>query len=469
MFDSPQQQALFEARQARYLCAMDRGTPDRIPIRFFLQEAAARIAGYTTQQVSCDYQLAFEATRKAGEKLGCDAVMLNAIWSNYVVGKAASWKYLHVPGVDVHLDSVLQFSEPEEEADAFLLEDEYDEFTSDPTAFLVNKWFARNTSRLAKAGQPVTFDHNVALMSGAMAYANYMNAFGPAAHDLKYKSALVSANAGMIKAPFDILCDKFRGFIGAAIDTLERPRQVLKACEALMPHIVANALAGADPDKQVPITIWAHRGCQPFISPDTFNAIMWPTLKPVFEDIIAKGYQILFYGEGNWEAHYDALLELPPGSIIYHLDKGDPALAARKLKERFAISGGLSYEVLSRGSPQDVRRHMKELFAVMKPGGGYILDATALMLSDVGEENLKAAVDYTLEHGVYSQGSPAKPRGQAQPQHIPQGSRPPHTVRPWAQEQASYRSLSGDVALVQRQWEQADAVLYNYLWTTVLW
>lgn len=469
MFDSPEKQALYEARLQRYLCAMDRGTPDRIPIRFFLQEAAAGIAGYTTQEVSCDYNLAFEATRKAGEKLGCDAVMLNAIWSNYAVGKAAGWRYLHVPGVDVNLGSVLQFSEPEQETDAFLLEDEYDEFISDPTAFLVNKWFARNTSRVNQTGEPVTFDHNVALMSGAMAYANYMNAFGPAAWKLKHKSALVSANAGMIKAPFDILCDKFRGFVGAALDTLERPQQVLKACEALMPHIVANALAGADPEKKVPITIWAHRGCVPFISPDTFDTIMWPTLKPVFEEIISKGHQILFFGEGNWEAHYDALLELPEGSIIYHLDRGDPALAARKLKERFAISGGLSYDVLARGTPQDVRRHMQELFNVMKPGGGYILDATALMLSDIGKENLKAAVDYTLEHGVYSQSDPAKPRGKAESRDIPPGSRPPHTVRPWAQESAGYKHLSGNTALVQRQWEQADAALYNYLWTTVLW
>lgn len=45
----------------------------------------------------------------------------------------------------------------------------------------------------------MTFNHNVALVSGALAYANYMNAFGSAAHALKYESGLVGANAGMIK------------------------------------------------------------------------------------------------------------------------------------------------------------------------------------------------------------------------------------------------------------------------------
>ena len=469
MFRDEAAERLFYEREARYLTAMGGGTPDRIPVRFFLQEAAARAAGYTIQQVATDYNMAFEATRKAGEMLGCDAVMLNAIWSTYTVGKAAGWRYLYVPGVDVSLDSVLQFGEPSKPEDEFLREEEYPEFTADPTAFLVNKWMARAARRVKPKGGIVDFDHNVSLWSGALAYANYMHAFGPAAQRLKELSGIVSANAGMIKAPFDLLCDKFRGFMNAAVDTIERPETVVKACEALIPHIVANALAGADPDRKAPITIWAHRGCVPFISRRTFDTIMWPTLKPVFEEIIAKGYQILFYGEGNWEAHYDTLRTLPAGSIIYHLDRGDPATAARAFKDRFAISGGMSYDVLARGTRRDVRDHLKELFHILKPGGGYILDASALMLNDIKPENLQAAVEYTLEHGVYSQSTPAPARGTVHPAPLAQGVRAANTVRPWDVEKQDYRQLAGDVGMVKAAWERTDALLYNYLWTTVLW
>lgn len=469
MFKNNKIEKLYNERAARYFNAMNNGTPDRIPIRFLLQEAAARYLGFTNQQVAVDYNLAFEVTRKAGEKLGVDSVMLNAIWSNYGVAKSASWKYLFVPGVDVNMESVNQFGEPSNDDETFLLASEYDEFSDDPTAFLFNKWFARATTRLQSLGKPVTCEHNVALVSGALAYANYMNAFGPAANALKYESGLVSANSGMIKAPLDILADKFRGYYNTAIDTIDRPNEVLKACEALMPHIVANALAGADPEKNVPITIWAHRGCTPFFSQKTFDTIFWPTLKPVFEEIISKGYQILFYGEGNWESHYETLLELPAGSMIYHLEKGDPAKAAKAFKNKFAISGGLSYDVLARGDANDVRSHMKELFEVMKPGGGYILDATALMLNDIKPENLDVAVQYTLEHGVYSQGHAGPLRGIANPSAIPQGKRIPNTVRSWEEESQNYRCLSGDVGLVKDIWQKNDATAYNYLWTTVLW
>ena len=488
MFKDSGVEKLYVDRLERYVTAMNLGTPDRIPVRFLLQEAAARYVGYTNQQVACDYNLAFEATRRTAEDLNCDAVMLNAIWSNYGVGKSASWKYLHVPGVDVHTGSVNQYSEPEDPADQFMLEDEYDKLIDDPTAFLFTEWFPRVTARLVKPGQPVTFDHNVALASGALAYANYMNAFGPAAAKLKFESGIVGANSGMIKAPLDILADKFRGYMCTAADTIERPEQVLKACEALMPHILANALAGADPDKNVPVTIWAHRGCVPFFSQKTFDTIFWPTLKPIFEEIISKGHQILFYGEGNWEAHYDALKELPAGSIIYHLDKGDPVLAAKAFKNYFAISGGLPYNVLAKGTPDDVRNEMKTLFDIMKPGGGYILDCTALMLHDINPENVKAAVDYTMDNGVYSQSSPVpdnKPKNRSEQKFIPtvsygssessdktiitQNKRPPMTVRTWEEESAGYRCLSGDIDLVKRKWTENDSACYNYIWTTVLW
>ena len=469
MFQSEKIRQQYEQRKDRYLTAMGGGTPDRVPIRFLLQEAAARICGQTNQAVAIDCNAAFDCTRRAGQLLDCDAVMLNAIWSNYSVGKAAGWKYLHVPGVDVGMDSVLQFSEPSKEEDLFLREEEYDEFTDDPTAFLVGKWMSRATNTVASKGAPVTFEHNASLLSGALAYANYMNAFSPAADKLKYEAGIVSANAGMIKAPLDLLMDKFRGFVPTVLDAMEKPETVRKACEALIPHIIANALGGADPNKEVPITLWAHRGCVPFITPEIFDKIYWPTLLPVLEALFAKGYQVLFYAEGNWEAHYDTLRTLPSGSIIYHLDKGSPEYAAKKLKDRFAVSGGLDYNVLANGEPEDVRRYVARLFDCLKPDGGYILDASALMLSDIGYENLRAAVDYTMEHGFYSrtQAAPARPTVKAPV--IDLGKRAPNTVRPWEQESAAYPALSGDVEGVKAAWEKNDAALYNYLWTTVLW
>ena len=211
--------------------------------------------------------------------LNVDAAMLNAIWSNYGVGKGASWKYFAVPGVDIDINSVCQFSEPSAEEEQYMQANEYDEFADDPTAFLMTKWLARYSSRLSPPGSPATFEHHAALITGAMAFQRYMSSFSGYADQLKYEAGVVSANAGMIKAPFDLLMDKLRGYQGAIMDAFTQPDKVIKACEALMPHIVANAINGADPEKMAPITIWAHRGTVPFITPQFFDTIMWPTLK----------------------------------------------------------------------------------------------------------------------------------------------------------------------------------------------
>ena len=469
MFISKEIEKKYNERLNRYTTAMNCGTPDRIPVRFFFQEAAAKYAGYTNQQVGCDYNLAFEATRKMAEDMGVDAVMLNAIWSNYGVGKSVGLKYFHVPGVDVDMGSVLQYSEPGKEEDLFLRVCEYDEFIYDPTAFILDKWFPRASSKLARTGNAVTAGHNLALISGAMAYANYMNAFGPAWAKLTYESGIVGANSGMIKAPFDLLADKFRGYEGLMEDCFERPGSVLKACEALIPHIVANALGAADPTKNVPITLWAHRGCIPFVNREIFDKLYFPTLKPVIEEIVAKGYQVLFYGEGNWEAHYCDLLTFPVNTLIYHIDKGD-FKKALKLKEKFAVSGGVSYDVLVRGSRNDVEKHLAELFEILAKDGGYILDASALMLSDIDPDNVRTAVEYTMEHGVYSKGSAGHGRyvKDMEPAAVKTGN-PPAVCRPWEEESRSYRNLSGDTELVKKSWQTVDAMAYNYLWTTVLW
>jgi hypothetical protein len=471
MFASKDIELRYNAAFSRYDTAMGNNMPDRIPVRFLFEEIAAKYAGYTTQQTACDYRLAFDATRKTAKDLNVDAAMLNAIWSNYGVGKGASWKYFAVPGVDVALDSVCQFHEPSTEAELFMQADEYDEFADDPTAFLLTKWISRFTSRLSPPGSPVTFQHNTALITGAMAYSRYMGSFGEYADKMKYEAGVVSANSGMIKAPFDLLMDKLRGYQGTIMDAYEQPEKVIRACEALIPHVVKNALDGADPEKIAPITIWAHRGCVPFITPDMFEKIMWPTLKPVFEEIISKGYKILFYSEGGWEAHYGRLVELPAGSIVYHLDRGDPTKLANTLKRKFAVSGGLPYDLLVRGTRQELEAYLAKLFATLAPDGGYILDATALMMQDVNVENVRVAVDYTLEHGIYSRSSAAKkPEATAMSAGtLPQGKRPPGVCIPWEEESAGYKALAGDAALVRKSWEDVDAMAYNYIWTTLLW
>ena len=197
-----------------------------------------------------------------------------------------------------------------------------------------------------------------------MAMMQYFQAFGAEADRLRNECGMPTAIAGIFKAPLDILADKLRGYIGLANDLEERPDKVLAACQALMPHLLHMALAGADPQKLLPIGFWMHRGCVPFISPEQFRNIYWPTLKPIIENIWAAGHQTLFYAEGEWDHHLEAFAELPDAASSTTWIGTTSSKYTEYLGHKFCICGGVAQHVVglriarrsSRPVPQDHRR-----------------------------------------------------------------------------------------------------------------
>jgi uroporphyrinogen-III decarboxylase len=234
-----------------------------------------------------------------------------------------------------------------------------------------------------------------------MAMMNYFSAFATQNALLRSESGTVSAIAGILKAPFDILADKLRGYIGLTMDLFERPDKVLAACEALMPHLTHVALATADPDKNVPVGFWMHRGCVPFVSHEHFNKFYWPTLKPIIQQIWSHGHQVLFYAEGDWNAHLKSFAELPDRAIVYHVDKADIFEAHKTIGHKFCISGGIPNYLLGSGTPDEVREYCKKVIDGVAKDGGYIMDASAIIQNDANVENMKAMTDFTREYGVY--------------------------------------------------------------------
>ncbi|MBC7217415.1 MAG: hypothetical protein H5U36_04490, partial [Candidatus Caldatribacterium sp.] len=139
----------------------------------------------------------------------------------------------------------------------------------------------------------------------------------------------------------------------------------------------------------------------PFITPEHFQKIYWPTLKPIVEELWKRGHQVLFYAEGNWDYHLETFRELPPGSIVYHVDKGDIFKVHRVLGDRFAISGGLPNDLLALGTPEEVRVYCKRIIDEVARDGGYIMDAGAIIQDDAKIENVRAMTEFTREYGQY--------------------------------------------------------------------
>lgn len=391
---------LYAERLKRYVTAMKNEKPDKIPIRPFVAEFTAKYAGFTCQQVTHDFEKAFEAARKCAADFDWDAVVANMVYVWTGLTQAVGLKYYGVPGIDVPPNTGFQYKEPPPEK-AFMRPDEYDRLIEDPTGYLFNVWLPRVSADVSPIGEPTCYRNNLSFLKGGMAMMKYFTAFGTQNALLRSESGTVSAISGILKAPFDILADKLRGYIGLTMDLFERPDKVLAACEALIPHLTHIALSGADPDKKVPVGFWMHRGCVPFISHEHFNKFYWPTLKPIIEQIWANGHQVLFYAEGDWNTHLKAFAELPDQAIVFHVDKADIFEVHETIGNKFCISGGIPNYLLAFGTPDEVRDCCRKVIDGVAKDGGYIMDASAIIQNDAKVENVQAMTDFTREYGVY--------------------------------------------------------------------
>jgi len=465
MQSSDLSEQIYQQRLDRYVAAMRLGQPDRIPIRPFAAEFTARYAGYTCQQVTHDYRRAFDAVIKTCADFDWDAAVPSMIWVWTGLTEAIGLKYYGVPGIHVEPNVGFQYREPPEEQ-AFMRPEDYDEFIADPTRFAYEVWLPRVAGSVNARGEPVSLDHNLSFVRGAMAMSRYFADAGGQVARMRAETGTVSAISGMLKAPLDVLADKFRGYVGLAMDLQTRPEKVLAACEALQRELLHVALSGLDPECKIPIPIWMHRTSVPFISYEHFDTIHWPTLKPMVEEIWRHGNQVLFYAEGQWDGHLERFAELPKGSIIFHLDRTDPHRAKEVLGGHFALSGGIPNVLLGMGSPADVRAKCKEIIDLLASDGGYIMDASAIIQNDATPENMRAMTDFTRQYGVY---------GDTTTVPEPPAPAPPETWRktrgvcvPWEDHAKQLPPISGDPDLVRSIWEELDEAAHMYIWHLVL-
>lgn len=465
----------YSERLRRYTTAMRNEKPDRVPIRPFVAEFASKYAGITCQQATHDFEGALMATRKCAMEFDWDATVGNMIYVWTGLTEAIGLTYYGAPGIHVPADVGFQYREPAED-NAHMRADEYDALIADPTGYLFNTWLPRVSKDVAPIGAPATYRNNLSFLKGGMAMLHYFTALGAQNDKLKTECGMAPAIGGILKAPLDILGDKLRGYYGLTNDLIEQPEKVLRACKALMPHLMHVAVTSADPDKLVPITIWMHRGCVPFVTPETFDTIYWPTLRPIIETLWGNGYQVLFYAEGNWDAHLEAFTDLPAGSIVFHVDRSDHRKAHRVLHHKFAISGGVPNTLLALGRPQEVRDYCKRLIDEVGADGGYIMDASAIVQNDAQVHNVQVMTQFTREYGVYRGGPPvdslahptARPRDD---RHIDAWKREfleadpaPGICVPWEVKRKELDAVLGDEAIVKKVWDDIEGFAYTYIW-----
>jgi uroporphyrinogen decarboxylase len=141
----------------------------------------------------------------------------------------------------------------------------------------------------------------------------------------------------------------------------------------------------------------------PQISPAMYRKFFYPREKMMWQRVKENSRaRILLHCCGGVYELLDGLIEAGMEAInpVQITCRGmDPAGLKARFGQRMTFWGGGcdTREMLSRGTPAQVREHVRRLLDIWRPGGGYVFQLVHNIMADVPPQNVVAAYEAALE------------------------------------------------------------------------
>jgi hypothetical protein len=406
----------YQKRVRRIIDVIRLKKPDRVPAVPIMGIFPAFYAGITIQEALYDYTKMGSASRQFMKDFDPD---VNSMGGGFMPGPAfeiLDYRMVKWAGHGVKNNTPYQYVETE-----YMLADEYDEFSCDPSAFMLNKYLGR----ICKSLEPLKKIPSLFVAQEIVPLAGNLGAFGDpelqgaikklleagteAAKWSATRSACImeSTVAGypildgsFSKAPFDVIGDTLRGTIGVMKDMYRQPVKLIQALERLVPLMIklgtASARMGGSPIVYMPL----HKGADVFMSDEQYKKFYWPTFKAVLLGFIKQGLVPRLFAEGGFNNRLESIQELPPGCTIWFFDRTDMLKAKAAVGRTACIMGNVPASLLVTGTAEGVKKHCQELIDSVGRDGGFILSSGSV-LDAAKPENLKMMLDTARIYGKY--------------------------------------------------------------------
>ena len=416
-FASPEAEKLYKERTTRIKNAIQlKKLPDRVPIMLIPSFAPAYYSNLTPYDVMYDFgkiKLAwnkFYVDFQPDTHGGCVAPSPGKFL------EILDFKLYKWPGHGVPRETSYQCIERE-----YMKSDEYDILINNPLYFFYYIWPSRVFGALAPLESlphlsclteiygvsipfipygtpPVKEAYKAILEAGdeALKWIQVVSSFEQEMLALGFPAH----QAGATKAPFDVIGDTLRGTKGIMADIFRQPDKLIEAMEALTPMFIQLGVDAAKRAGNPLIFMPLHKGADGFMSDEQFKKFYWPTLRKVIMGLVDEGVVPFCWAEGGYNSRLEVIRDLPRGKTAWLFDIIDIAKAKEVLGDVACIAGTMPMTLLTLGTPQQVKDHVKECIDTAGKGGGYIM-ANGAFFDDVKPENLKAMVEATKEYGVY--------------------------------------------------------------------
>ncbi|HVP18103.1 MAG TPA: uroporphyrinogen decarboxylase family protein [Spirochaetia bacterium] len=140
------------------------------------------------------------------------------------------------------------------------------------------------------------------------------------------------------------------------------------------------------------------------ISPEQWRRFLLPTYRRLFSLIKGHGKYVWFHSCGSFHEVMGDLIDAGMDvweTVQVQAAGNDPRELKRKYGGNITFYGGISTQTtLPRGSPEDVRREVRDRISVLGEGGGYIVGADHGIMPDVPMENVLAMYDEAKHSGT---------------------------------------------------------------------
>jgi uroporphyrinogen-III decarboxylase len=372
--------AVYRDRLERIDKAIRLEAVDRIPVVYMGSAFAPRYMGMSMAEFCADPEAALQVTLAAMDRLGgFDGANLSG-GGRIAMALTPLWlSHIAEPGRELPPDSLWQVQEAE-----VLTVDDYD-------TIIDKGWNAFLMSYLPRVVDPAEF-------GAAMGW----NAANGARIQQLYREhgyVVVCDAPMMANVPFEPLCGG-RSMARFFLDLHRMPDKV----QAAMDVILSETLAGIEALPPMPYGIggtWlgGWRSASALLAPRLWDRFVWPYIVKIADALIAKGIRPVFHWDQDWTRDLGRLREVPARTCILN---PDGMTDVRKFKEmvgdRMAVMGDVPASLFAAGTPEDVRRYVRELVRDVGPTGLILCPGCDAPIN-TKPENMEAFVAAAHEFG----------------------------------------------------------------------
>lgn len=349
--------------------------PDRTPVMPLIVSFPIRHRGMTQGEAWRDLDKAFQATLDTFDDLGgFDMLPKTNIYWPMLGGRFSNAPIRNlIPGRDLPEDAIAQIDERE-----LFSRDDYD--------------------RIASLGWNRFWEEHYEEMSGKS-----LKRLGAVQNQLlqRYcREKQVCEDRGipvLLGAAVDSVMMAFslsRTLTQFTLDLYEVPDKVLAAMDASCDDLILNTLDTIGITNTRLAFIVLERGSGAIYRLDIFERFEWPYLQRFVDAFVSKGITPWLHLDTDWSLNLPYFRKLPKGKCVADLDGSTNIFKAKEiLGGHMCISGDVRADILTLGTPKDVREYCERLIDQVGKGGGFLLTTGCECPVDAKFENVRMMID----------------------------------------------------------------------------